>query len=162
MDSATISLSPKEAREPPPNSPVVTPCRLQASYPMDRVRLGMIMSSTSTCTVRRVGGRPGMMDRKSKYPGRMSPELVGDGGSADLASVDCVPQDMLDQGFALVDELMLQGVVQSGVAPMLQQESRGWCRLAAGPAGRRSPQRAVGRLVMCRYLAAPRLGGCLR
>ena len=68
------------------------------------------------------GGRTGRQDGpEDEVAGQHVPEFVGDGGGVDLAAVDGLPQDVVDQGLALVEELVLHHVVERGVARHLDQ-----------------------------------------
>ena len=92
----------------------------------------MMKSSTRTCTVRRVGGRSGDDGPEDEVPGQQVPEFVGDGGLGDLTPIDGLLQDVLDQGFALIDELMLHGVVERRVARHLDKHRADGAGVLAG------------------------------
>src|SRR5690349_7300431 len=61
-------------------------------------------------------GRATRDDRpEDEVTGQQVPEFIGDDVLGDLAPVDGLMQHVLDHGFALVEELVLQGVVERRV-----------------------------------------------
>ena len=98
----------------------------------------MMNSSTRACTVS-TGGRPAGDDGpEDQIAGQQVPEFVGDGGLGDLAAVDGLLQYVLDQGLALIEELMLQGVVERGVARHLDEHRADGAGVLAGLLAARS------------------------
>ena len=82
--------------------------------------------------------------------------------SVDLAAVDGLLQHVLDQGFALVEELLLQGVVERRVARHLDKHRADGAGVLAALLAADLAELAADRPAACRYSAGPRPGGCPR
>src|SRR6185437_5523235 len=68
------------------------------------------------------GGRTVRDDgSEDQIPRQQVPQLFGDGGLRNLAPVDGLLKHLSDHGFALIDEVVLQGVVERGMARRLDE-----------------------------------------
>ena len=72
----------------------------------------------------------------------------------DLAAVDGLLQDVLDQGFPLIEELVLHRVVERGVARHLDEHGADGAGVLRASAGRSLRPAAADRRAACRYPAA--------
>jgi hypothetical protein len=68
------------------------------------------------------GGRPtGNDGPEEQLAGQQVPQFVADHGAVDLTTVEGLRQDVVDQGFALVDELEPHDVVERAVTRYLDK-----------------------------------------
>ena len=63
--------------------------------------------------------------------GQHVPEVLGDGGGLDLATVDGPGEDVLHEGFALVEELLLHHGVELGAPGDLHEHRPNGARMGA-------------------------------
>lgn len=79
---------------------------------------------------------------EKQVAGQQIPQFIADRAVGDLTAVNGLPQDVLDHGFPLFDELVLHDVVERGVAGHLDKHRAHGAGMLAGLGAYQLPRRS--------------------